>query len=52
MTVKEIEGRCWFPRIGLLLLSYKVSYGKITPPPRVLPSPSAVHLAPAAAIFR
>ena len=29
MTVKEIEGRCWFACIGLLLLSYKVSSGKI-----------------------
>lgn len=28
MTVKEIEGRCWFPRIGLLLLSHNIPSGK------------------------
>lgn len=28
MTVKEIEGRCWFACIGLLLLSRNMSSGK------------------------
>lgn len=28
MTVKEIEGRCWFARIGLLLFSDKMSSEK------------------------
>jgi hypothetical protein len=26
MTVKEIEGRCWFPCTGLLLLSRNAFY--------------------------
>lgn len=29
MTVKEIEGRCWFPCIDLLLLSRNIASGKL-----------------------